>query len=124
MGRVVHFEIPADEPERALAFYAAVFGWQHRTWQEEGCVPYHLLTTGPDDQPGIHGGLVERQEPAHPLSITIDVDDVDAAVERVVAAGGQLAMPKMAVPGIGWLAYFFDPEHNCLGMMQRDPNAR
>jgi len=123
MGRVVHFEIPADDPDRALKFYNEVFGWQHQTWNE-GTEPYHLLSTGPEDEPGIHGGLMRRQNPDHPLSVTVDVDDLDAAIERVTAAGGQLAMPKMAVPGVGWLAYFLDPEHNCLGMMQRDPGAK
>ena len=54
----------------------------------------------------------------------IDVDDLDASIEKVTAAGGQIAMPKMAVEGIGWLAYFLDPGNNVIGMMQMDPTAK
>ena len=61
MPRVVHFEVPADEPERAAGFYREVFGWQAQRW--EGPQEYWLLTTGPDDVAGINGGIMRRQEP-------------------------------------------------------------
>ena len=59
MPRVVHFEIHAETPERAMEFYSGVFGWEFSKW--EGTQDYWLITTGPDEEPGINGGLVRRQ---------------------------------------------------------------
>ena len=62
MPRVIHFEIPADNPDRAVRFYSDVFGWQFNKW--EGPVEYWLITTGADGQPGINGGMLRRAQPA------------------------------------------------------------
>src|SRR5688572_2042863 len=124
MPRPVHFEIFADQPERALAFYGQVFGW---TFQEmPGGTTYWLVTTGADDESGINGGLLQRPEPAGVGSptgyvCTLNVDDVDRYEAQVVNMGGGVAMPKMAVPGVGWLVYCTDSEGNIFGMMQMDP---
>lgn len=126
MPRVVHFEIHAENPERALAFYRALFDWRFEQW---GGQDYWLVTTGPDDQPGINGGLLPRRGPIDGQAViayvcTVDVPSVDASVERALALGGQLALAKMPIPGVGWLAYVKDTEGNLFGMMQNDPNAR
>lgn len=121
MPRVVHFEIPADKPERAVDFYTEVFGWKFEKW--EGPMEYWLVMTGPEDEPGIDGGLAKRQDPSTGVENTIDVDDVDKYVALVEAKGGKVIRPKGAVPGVGWLAYCEDTECNRFGLMQSDPEA-
>ena len=126
MSRPVHFEIPADNVDRAQSFYKNVFGWQFQKW--DGPMDYWLIITGPDDQPGINGGLVRRQGEIDGQAViayvcTVDVADLDASVQSAIDHGGQIALPKMPVPGVGWLAYCKDSEGNIFGMMQNDPNA-
>ena len=127
MPRVVHFEIHAENPEETASFYAGIFGWQFQKW--EGAVDYWVITTGPDSQPGINGGMVRRRGAIDGQAViayvcTIDVENVDDVVERGAAAGATVALPKMAIPGVGWLAYLKDPAGNIFGVMQSDANAR
>jgi predicted enzyme related to lactoylglutathione lyase len=122
MPRPVHFEIPADNPERIIAFYQTVFGWTVQKW--DGPMPYWMVTTGPDGEPGINGGIMPKRDPRQPCVNTVGVANVDEAVATVTANGGQIALPKMAIPGVGWLAYGKDPEGNIFGMMQPDTNAK
>jgi uncharacterized protein len=127
MPRVVHFEIHADDMDRAVRFYTELFGWTISKWG--GPIDYHMIVTGPDGTPGINGGMMKRQ---HPLGgsdgiiayvCTVDVPDVDRYVARGLELGGAVALPKMPVPGVGWLAYLKDTEGNCFGVMQHDPAA-
>ncbi|WP_426103966.1 VOC family protein [Massilia sp. TSP1-1-2] len=128
MSRAVHFEIHASDPQASMHFYSGLFGWSFNKWEGGD---YWLIHTGPDDQPGINGGLLPRRS-AVPESmatvnafvITVDVEDVDNAVSSALAGGGVTAVPKMAVPGIGWLAYLKDPDGNIFGVMQADTQAR
>jgi len=127
MPRVVHFEIHAADPDRAVNFYTTLFGWSFQKW--EGPMDYWLITTGPNEQPGINGGLVRRQGEIDGQAViayvcTVDVENLDASVQTVVDNGGQIALPKMPIPGMGWLAYCKDTEGNIFGMMQGDPNAQ
>jgi hypothetical protein len=122
MSRVIHFEIPADNPERAVDFYKKVFGWNFQKWG--GPQEYWLVSTGPDSKPGINGGLLRRQHPGAGTCNTIDVSSVDQAVAKVTQHGGKTVMPKTAVPGVGYLAYCSDTEGNVFGMMQPDQNAK
>ena len=126
MGRVVHFEIHAGDPDRAERFYTEVFGWTVTRW--DGPTEYRLVTTGPDDEPGINGAIIKRQGAVDGQAVigyvcTVDVADLGQTEKAVLAAGGQQAMERMAVPGIGWLSYFKDCEGNILGAMQSDPAA-
>lgn len=126
MPRVVHFEVHADDPERAIRFYSTLFGWTFQSWG--GPMDYWLITTGPDDQPGINGGMVRRMGAIDGQAViayvcTIDVASVDESLEKAVSLGGQVALPKMPVPGIGWMAYAKDSEGNIFGVMQNDPSA-
>lgn len=121
MARPVHFEIPADNVERAIQFYETLFGWKFTKW--EGPMPYWLITTGEAAEPGINGGMMQRMHPGQGVVNTVDVQDVDASLAAALANGAELAAPKMAIPGIGWLAYCKDPEGNVFGMMQTDPAA-
>ncbi|MGE3801680.1 MAG: VOC family protein [Candidatus Kapaibacterium sp.] len=120
MSKVVHFEIMADDPEKVLSFYSGVFGWQSQKW--EGPMDYWLVNTGNEGQ-GINGGLGKKQEGSPSLMNVIDVESVDEYVGKVEEAGGSIAMPKHAIPGVGWLAYGVDPEGNMFGMMQSDESA-
>lgn len=122
MPRVVHFEISAEKPERAVRFYEKVFGWKIVKW--EGPMDYWLITTGKDDEPGIDGGLGKRTEPGPSTVNTIDVPSVDDFIRKIEKNGGTIVTPKHAIPGVGWIAYFKDPEGNMFGMMQDDPSAK
>jgi predicted enzyme related to lactoylglutathione lyase len=110
MSRVVHFEIPADDPKRAIKFYEKVFDWQFEKW--DGPVEYWLIMTGEEDKPGIDGGLARREDPTTNVENTIDVKDLDASLAIVKNHGGEVIRPKMAVPGVGWMAYIKDTEGN------------
>lgn len=121
MSRVTHFELPADDPERAIAFYRDVFGWTIEKW--DGPTEYWLIGTGSETEPGIDGGLARRQEPETGTEITVEVESVDKAVSAVEAQGGKVLRPKRAIPGVGWLAYCQDTEGNTFGVMQSDPSA-
>ena len=122
MPRVVHFEIEAEKPERAIKFYEKVFGWKIEKWK--GPIEYWLITTGKEDEPGIDGGLSKRTEAEPSTANTIDVTSVDDYVKKVESNGGSIVRPKMAVPGVGWMAYFKDPEGTLFGMMERDESAQ
>ncbi len=121
MSRVVHFEIPADDPKRAIKFYEKVFDWQFEKW--DGPVEYWLIMTGEEDKPGIDGGLARRENPTTNVENTIDVKDLDASLAIVKNHGGEVIRPKMAVPGVGWMAYIKDTEGNVFGLMQSDEKA-
>ena len=86
MNRPVHFEIPAEKPDRAIKFYEKVFGWKFERWN--GPMEYWNISTG-DSQPGINGGLMTRRDPAQPCVNTMDVADLDATIGVVEAAGGR-----------------------------------
>lgn len=121
MARVVHFEIAAEDPARAQAFYSDVLGWSFYKW--EGPVDYWLVTTGPDDEPGINGAIMQPQPNWPQLVNTIDVADLDATLGKVEAAGGMILQPRMAVPGVGYMAYCQDTEGVIFGLMQADEGA-
>lgn len=120
MPRVVHFELGADDPERAITFYKEVFGWKVDKW--DGPMPYWLISTG-EGEPGIDGGLSHRGDSLEPTTNTIGVNSVDEYVDKIVAAGGTVVRPKMPIPGQGYLAYCTDTEGTPFGIMQMDPSV-
>jgi predicted enzyme related to lactoylglutathione lyase len=127
MPRVVHFEIHADDPERAVRFYTQVFAWEISKWA--GPQDYWLIRTGPDSEPGINGGMIRRHGPIDGIAViayvcTVDVPSVDDYAQKITAAGGTLVVPKMPIPGVGWLVYAKDTEGNIFGIIQRDAQAR
>jgi predicted enzyme related to lactoylglutathione lyase len=121
MSRIIHFEIPADDPKRAIKFYEKVFDWQIEKW--DGPIEYWLIMTGEEDKPGIDGGLARREDPTTGVENTIDVKDLDASLANVKAHGGEVIRPRMAVPGVGWMAYIKDTEGNVFGLMESDLEA-
>jgi predicted enzyme related to lactoylglutathione lyase len=121
MPRVVHFEIHADDPERAVKFYEGVFGWKIGKWGAPA--DYWLATTGEDDQPGINGAIMRRINQGTVYN-TIDVPSVDEFTPKIVKAGGKVVMPKTTVPGVGYLAYCTDTEGNIFGIIETAPSAQ
>jgi predicted enzyme related to lactoylglutathione lyase len=105
-----------------MKFYGELFSWKFHSWGG-GPMEYWIVNTGDDAERGIHGGLMRRAHPDQPCVNTVDVPDLDAALEKVQALGGQIALAKMPVPGVGWLAYAKDLDGHIFGMMQNDPNA-
>ncbi len=122
MPRVIHFEIPTDNPERAIKFYSDVFRWRCQKWA--GPMDYWMVTTGDGDQPGINGALMRRQQPGASTVNTIGVASVDKFLPVITKNGGKVVAPKMAIPGVGYAAYCQDPEGNVFGIFQDDAGAK
>ncbi|CAN7255668.1 MULTISPECIES: VOC family protein [Pseudarthrobacter] len=126
MGGVVHFEIPADDQERAKKFYQQALGW--RIEPVPG-MDYNMVITTPMDeatgQPttagAINGGMMAREEKIANPVITVDVPDIDATLKTVEELGGSVVMPKNEIPGMGYFAYFKDPEDNVMGLWENLP---
>ena len=121
-SRVVHFEIQADDINRAKKFYENVFNWQidQIMTAEQGGMDYYGLKTGADGTPGINGGMYQRpaDKKITTFDCTIQVDDIDKAIEGVKANGGKLVGEKMEIPGVGWFITGNDTEGNKFGIMQ------
>ena len=128
MSGVVHFEIPAEDEARAREFYGAAFDWRLDVLPDLGYT--NVVTTPVDEatqtplEPGaINGGLFERtSDLANPI-ITVDVDDIDTTLERIVELGGSVVQAKTAIPGLGYFGYFRDTEGNVLGLWTTAPDA-
>jgi predicted enzyme related to lactoylglutathione lyase len=121
----VHFEIPADDVERAQAFYREAFGWRIQPMPE---MQYTIVSTTETDQTGapkepggINGGMMQRQGRMTAPIITIEAEDIEDALVAVEKLGGAVVAPKMAVGEMGFAAYFSDTEGNVIGLWQ---NAR
>jgi len=121
MPRPVHFDLSADDPDRAITFYSNAFGWKFDKWQ--GPFEYWVITTGVDPERGIDGGMSRRSEGAT-NSNTIGVPSIDDALKKVTVAGGSIVRPKGPIPGVGWFATCKDTEGNEFGVMQSDQSAK
>jgi uncharacterized protein len=121
-NRVVHFEIQADEIERAKKFYQAAFGWEisQLMTAEKGGMDYWGLKTGSDGTPGINGGLYKRSagNEIHTYDCTIQVQDIDKTIDAVKKNGGIIRGEKMEIPGVGWFIGGTDTEGNRFGILQ------
>jgi predicted enzyme related to lactoylglutathione lyase len=129
MPRPIHFEIQADQPERAIKFYQDLLGWEFTRYP--GPMDYWVIKTGSEGTPGIDGGLLKRNGPppaegaaVNAYVCTVDIASVDQLAGRIAGAGGRVVVPKMAVPSVGWLAYAKDTEGNIFGFLQADPFAK
>jgi predicted enzyme related to lactoylglutathione lyase len=129
MQKVVHFEIPADDVERAKDFYGSIFGWELQTMQMEGgeytsvkTTPVDEETQMPTESGAINGGMFQRSEqsPSSPV-ITIGVDGIDDALKQIEDKGGSTVTPRTPIPGMGAFAYFKDPEGNVVGLWENTP---
>ena len=123
MDKVTDFQIPADDKERAKKFYGSVFGW--KTNDVPGVDYTGLITADTDEnsnrpkEPGaINGGMMKRGGALKSPTVTITVEDIDKALEKVVKAGGKVAKEKDKVMDMGYVAWFEDTEGNVLGLWQ------
>jgi hypothetical protein len=121
MSRVTHFEIPATDLTKSMKFYSDVFGWKFTRF---GNQDYWLAETGPADEVGINGAVMKRRDPNQPMTNSISVSNLDRAINKISAAGGMMVVPKMAIPGVGWLAFFKDPDGIIVGVWQDDQTAK
>ena len=121
MPRIVHFEIHADDPDRAAKFYTDVFGWSVSKWGGPG--EFWSAITGSAAEPGINGVIMRRKHPQGSTYNSVQVDDLSAYSAKIVAQGGRQVVPRMAIAGFGYLAYFQDTEGNVFGVFQSDSDA-
>lgn len=120
MNRVIHFEIQADNIDRAKKFYESVLGWKIEKImkKEQGGMDYYGVTTG-DSVPGINGGMYQRgEDKIFTYDCTVEVADIDKAIADVKTNGGTITREKGEIPGVGWFASAKDTEGNRLGLMQ------
>ena len=120
----LYFEIQADDLERASGFYAEVFGWK---FQENPHAPVEYLSI---ETGGARGGLLKRPADTPPPECgtnayvcSVEVDDFDAKAEKILKHGGEVAMPKFAIPQTCWQGYFIDTEGNTFGLFEVDEEA-
>ena len=121
-GGVIHFEIPADDETRAREFYRSAFGWKIDAMPE---MSYAMLMTTPSDESGmpsvpgsINGGMFRREGELTSPIVTVDVEDIDAALEKITSLGGSTVQPREEIGTMGWAAYFRDTEGNIIGLWQ------
>src|SRR6476619_8252680 len=130
---IVHFEIPADQPERAAKFYRELFGWEISKWegsadQRDG-FEYWMVRTVPTDEqgmpsrPGVNGGLMRRMYPEQAPVNYILVESVDDYVRRAEELGAKVMMGKTPVPGMGWFAQLTDTEGNLFAVWETDTSS-
>jgi uncharacterized protein len=116
-NRVVHFEIPANEPQALTSFYSELFGWKFQKAPLPG-PEYWLCDTGAAG-PGINGAVMQRQHPQQPWMNYVDVASIDAALAKATQLGAKVALPKTPVPGVGALAAIIDPQGNICGLWEQ-----
>jgi len=120
--KIIHFEIPAKDPEKAMKFYSEALGWSFSKW--EGPISYWFTKTGPKSAPGIEGAIAKKESENDIVVNTIGVTDIDEVITKIKKHGGTITNPKHAIHSVGWLAYFKDLDGNLFGIMQDDPNAK
>jgi predicted enzyme related to lactoylglutathione lyase len=123
MDKVTHFEIPADDLERAKEFYSKVFGWQINRFEESD---YYMVNTVAVDEKhmpvevgAINGGMMKREESAKNPVIVIEVESIDEYIKNIEASGGKIVSPKEQIGDMGFYARFTDPEGNVIGIWQK-----
>ena len=122
MARVIHFEISADDPKRAVRFYEQALGWKFEEYPGGG-MEYWLANTGPEDAPGIHGAVQGRSAPGESTVNTVSVEKIEASMDAVRKAGGTIVGEIMEIPNIGRIVYAADTEGNRFGMLEALPRA-
>jgi predicted enzyme related to lactoylglutathione lyase len=121
-GRVVHFEVPFDDGDRARNFYKEAFGWQLMEMPEMG---YTIVMSGPSSDSGptepgfINGGMLSREQAATPGPVVVvDVASIDESLDKIGGLGGSTVVGKTPVGDMGFAAYFKDPEGNVIGLWE------
>ncbi|MGB3171437.1 MAG: VOC family protein [Rhodococcus sp. (in: high G+C Gram-positive bacteria)] len=121
VSRVVHFDVPIDDPGRAGAFYRDVFDWNVEQW---GPSAYWMMTTGQEGGPGAEGALAPRADNPEGVVVYISVEEIDVALDNIKKAGGTPVTAKVPIHNTGWSAHFRDSEGNLIGLFQADPTVQ
>lgn len=131
MSKVIHFEVHADDIERAKSFYASVFGWQYQDWSDYTGTPYFGVVAGEEAEMGANGAIMLRRSEGptsgqglNAFCCTMGVEDYDKTHDAIIKNGGKVALPKAALPGMAWQGYYIDTEANIFGIHQPDENAK
>jgi predicted enzyme related to lactoylglutathione lyase len=119
MPTVVHFEIPADDVDRAKNFYSELFGWKIEEIQN---LQYWLINTSGEN--AVNGGMMKRQHSKQSITNYVNISSVDEYVTKVEELGGKIVVPKTAVMGMGYFAVFLDTENNVFGLWEDDKEAK
>ena len=122
MSRPIHFDLSAEDPQRAANFYRSVFGWNVKKW--EGPEDYWMIKTGDEAEPGITGGIAGRIRPNDTTAMIFDVTSVDEVSKEVCTSGGEIREQKKTIPGVGYLVMCKDTEGNTFGIMQIDESVK
>ncbi|WP_440951716.1 VOC family protein [Methanococcoides sp. FTZ1] len=123
MPTIAHFDLPADDPERAKKFYSELFDWKIE--KVEGPFEYYFIeTTDLEGNPGLGGGMGQRGSPEQRITNFVGVTSVDEYCDRVKELGGTVLQTKMPVPGWGYLAVCIDTEGNTFGLWEVNENAK
>lgn len=125
MNSIAYFEIQASDVPKAVEFYKGVFGWNF-VKEEHLPIEYYRIETG-----SMYGGILQRPVKTPPMeygtnafTCSVMVENFDAVAEKIIALGGQVAMPKFAIPGRCWQGYFIDIDNNTFGIFEADENAK
>ncbi len=116
-NRIVHFEIPANQPESLTRFYGELFGWKFQRAPFPD-MEYWLCETG-SGEPGINGAIMQKQNAQHPWMNYVSVENIDETIEKATQLGAQVALPKTPIPGVGSIAALVDPQGNAVGLWQQ-----
>ena len=115
MGRLIHFEIPSDNPETAIEFYTKTFGWSIEKWAD---MDYWLISTGLKEDPGIDGAITKRSANLQTIVNTINVDNIKKSIAAIQKNGGTVLTEIMEIPEVGKFVYFKDPDGNISGVLE------
>jgi uncharacterized protein len=114
MAKVIHFEIPAEDPEKVGQFYREAFGWEIRKWENQD---YWLIMAGPKEEPGVNGAIYKKGQNDKTIN-TISVEKIEEAMEKVKKAGGEILGEVIDIPKVGRFIYAKDVEGTPFGILQ------
>lgn len=117
---LVHFEIPANNPEKLVDFHGALLGWK---FEKMAGMDYWSVMTVEEGEQGVNGGMMRRTNPQQTPMNYYEVESIDDFSSKVASMGGAVVMPKQAVPQMGWFGVYLDPDGNSFGLWQTDPSA-
>jgi uncharacterized protein len=122
---VVHFEIPAQDPDKLSEFYTRLFGWRIEKMPMGGADAYYITSTVETDEQGmpkepgaINGGIYRRESSEQRPMNYVAVESVDQYTEKAQRLGARVLVEKMPVPGMGYFAQLSDPDGNPFGIFE------
>ena len=118
MATIIHFDISADDTERAKKFYEQLFGWKIQKFPNSPQEYYLIETQTETGEKGISGGIAKREKDYQKITNFIQVNSIDRSISKVKELGGQITEPKTAIPTVGYIAGCKDTEGNIFGLIE------